>query len=131
MSSFIYLFLAVSSLTCRMQDLPLWCADFSSCGIWAQELQYTGLVVPRQGESSQTRDRTHVPQLADRFLTTGSPRKLLHFILQCDTHTFTHIHAHPATKLYIILTFLYAMHSETFFSTISSIPYSLMPVMAC
>ena len=49
------------------------------------------------------------------------------------THTLshTHTHTHPATELYIILTFLYAMHSETFFSTISSIPYSLMPVMAC
>ena len=78
------------------------CSDFGACtlGHRLQELQYTGLVVPRQGESSQTRDWTHDPELADRFLTTGSPRKLLHFILQCDTHTFTHTHFHTHTHTY-------------------------------
>ena len=34
---------------------------FNSCNMWAQELQLTGSVAPRQVESFWTRDQSHVP----------------------------------------------------------------------
>ena len=57
-----------------------------SCGTWAQQLWYTGLVVPWHMEPSQTRDRTHVLCIGKRtlfflinlFLTEG---QLLYRIL--------------------------------------------------
>ena len=54
-------------------------ADFSYCALWALELglSSSGLVAPLHVESSQTRERTHVPCIGRRILThcthQGSP----------------------------------------------------------
>ena len=49
---------------------------FRSCSMCAQELWPMGWIAPRHVESSQIRDRTHVPlALAGRFLSTIPPGK--------------------------------------------------------
>ena len=61
-----------------------WCVDFSLLGLvlwWRQALGtwapswYRGLVAPWHVGSSQARDRTSVPCIKGRFLTTRSPGK--------------------------------------------------------
>ena len=42
--------------------------DFSSCSMWAQQLQCTELVAPWHLRSSQTRDWTHVPCISRQIL---------------------------------------------------------------
>ena len=58
------------------------CTDFSSCSTW--EFWCTGLVAPQHVESSQTRNRTHVPCIGRWILThwtnQGNPRGCI-----CDT----------------------------------------------
>ena len=87
---FIYLFLAVSGLSCSTQDLPLQRTGFSlvaarrpsSCGTWAPEC--VGSVVAASGPSCPAACGILVPQpgmqpaspaLQDGFFTTGPPGK--------------------------------------------------------
>ena len=44
-------------------------------GVQAQQWQWMGLIALRHVESLQTRDRSHSPALAGRFVTTGPPGK--------------------------------------------------------
>ena len=53
------------------------CLGFISCGLWAQELWHMGLVAPRHVESSQIRDRTHVPCIGRQVLTPHAIREVL------------------------------------------------------
>ena len=60
--------------------------DFSSCNSWAlkhslNNLWCMGLAALWHVESSRTRDQTHVPVLADRFLITMLPGKSVFFLL--------------------------------------------------
>ena len=48
--------------SCCVQALGL--EGFSRCGMWAQQLWYTGSVAPRHVGSSQTRDQICVPCIA-------------------------------------------------------------------
>jgi len=44
-------------------------------GVRARELWHVDLAAPQHVGSSQTRDRTHVPQSGSTFLTLGLPGK--------------------------------------------------------
>ena len=94
---FNFLFMAVPDI-CRCTRASSSCGQWgllSSCGAWAshssgfswcgtEAVRFLGSVVwcmdlaaPRHVESSPTRDQSHVPALAGRFLTTGPPGKFL------------------------------------------------------
>ena len=54
---------------------------FSSWSTWAEKW-LTGLAAPRHVESSQTRDRTHVPCTGRQILTHCTTREVLHWLLK-------------------------------------------------
>ena len=55
--------------------------DFSSCGMWAQQLQCTELVAAWHLRSSQTRDWTHVPCISRQILYHWSTREATSSVL--------------------------------------------------
>jgi len=57
-------------------------------GPWAPQLGRTGLVAPRHGGSSQTRDRTHVLCIGRWILNHWITREVLRFLSDTnETHT--------------------------------------------
>ena len=77
---------------------------FSSGGPWAQQLWPAGLVALPHVESCGPGNRTCVPALAGRFLTTGPPRKscsILFFTVAMPVYILT-----QSTQGFLFFTFL-------------------------
>ena len=71
----VLIYLAVSGLSCGMQNLSLWC---SGSAVEAQRLicpTTCGILVPQSGIKPES------PALEGRFLTTGPSRKSQYFFL--------------------------------------------------
>ena len=64
------------------QSMGSRCADFSSCGMWAQYLWHTGLVALRHEGSSQTRNRNHVPCVSSRTTAPLGKSQPRHSVLR-------------------------------------------------
>ena len=90
---------AVASLVAE-HGLQAW--GFSSCGLWAQQLWFAGLVVPWHMGSSRTRARTRVPCIGRWILnhcgTREVPQLLFRFpqINRKILGTYSHVHRYTS-----------------------------------
>ena len=121
-----YLILAVLDLCCCTQAFPsfsmrgallqlqcagyslrwlplLWSTGFSSCGMWAPQLQlvgsrvlaqqlwHMGLVAPWHVGSFETRDRTHVPSISSQILNHWTIREALFLVFKGTSMPFSKV----------------------------------------